>query len=726
MDNSTVLRLLRNPSINGTHTDAGILLLPTDPPRLQVALRYLDAGLSVIPLCPHDHAGWLPSQHLPGCKNPGKRPVVRWGKYQERLPTVGEVRGWWERNPAFNVGVVTGRVSGLVVIDVDGPECEELLARRAGGTVTPTMRFSTSTGRYHLCYRWPWDRPATSHQFKAGSRTLSILADGRETVLPPSVHKSGAVYGWLDVDSDNAVSLADAPEWLQALCSPVTRPPRVMSARRPAGVASGGQRSGVLAKVERWLARCPAAVSGRGGHDQTFKVCCGLVHGYGLNRETAWDFLVNEYNPRCEPPWSDDELAHKLDEAITKGSYPRKLGQPALTSTSPPARVGDAHPVPPILGTSAPKLLRPEVPKAIEPWLFVVPSTGRDSDEAKRARPQPPLPPTAAEVQPEDVDYLWNGYLPTGVVVLLEGWPKKGKSILTRAVAAAVTTGKPPPGGGSRRACEVMWFTSEERLARDVKPGLAAAGADLGLVRFPTRHPTSGEWVEWRFPRDEEKLLALVRRTGAALVVTDALVDFFDLGLNDNNQQDARAVLLSLARVAQATGCTVLALRHLRKGKSGSAGEQGIGSIGIAAVARQVLRVDSVQGSKRKRTLSVVSCAFGEEAPTLTFEIVDAGGVGMVQWGKRVATDAEELAGDQGDAGEQDARADANRLLRTRLKDGWVRVNDLLREAKGASISEKTLRREKAALGVQSRQRRDGEERFWEWGPPPEGWTGKA
>jgi replicative DNA helicase len=56
-------------------------------------------------------------------------------------------------------------------------------------------------------------------------------------------------------------------------------------------------------------------VAGNGGHDATFEVACRLVIGFDLCEDDAL-MLIREYNQRCEPPWSDTELRHKVAEAM--------------------------------------------------------------------------------------------------------------------------------------------------------------------------------------------------------------------------------------------------------------------------------------------------------------------------------------------------------------------------------------------------------------------------
>lgn len=73
----------------------------------------------------------------------------------------------------------------------------------------------------------------------------------------------------------------------------------------------------VTDRARRYLATCPPAISGAGGHSQTYTVAVALCHGFSLAREQALS-LLREYNAGCRPPWSERELAHKIDEAIRK------------------------------------------------------------------------------------------------------------------------------------------------------------------------------------------------------------------------------------------------------------------------------------------------------------------------------------------------------------------------------------------------------------------------
>lgn len=67
-------------------------------------------------------------------------------------------------------------------------------------------------------------------------------------------------------------------------------------------------------RARQYVAKIPAAVSGENGHSRTFSVAIALVHGFALSDAEAWPILM-EYSARCQPPWSDKELRHKLESA---------------------------------------------------------------------------------------------------------------------------------------------------------------------------------------------------------------------------------------------------------------------------------------------------------------------------------------------------------------------------------------------------------------------------
>lgn len=80
----------------------------------------------------------------------------------------------------------------------------------------------------------------------------------------------------------------------------------------------------VLSDAKSWLAtRAPVAKPGS-GHDTLMVVFGALLVGFGLATDDAFELARDVYNPRCEPPWEDDELEkqfdHKINQILEHGS----------------------------------------------------------------------------------------------------------------------------------------------------------------------------------------------------------------------------------------------------------------------------------------------------------------------------------------------------------------------------------------------------------------------
>jgi len=76
-------------------------------------------------------------------------------------------------------------------------------------------------------------------------------------------------------------------------------------------------------RARRYVSRVPGAVSGQGGHQTTWLVALALVRGFDLPTEVAYELLAGDFNPRCEPPWSERELRHKVESAARDATAER-------------------------------------------------------------------------------------------------------------------------------------------------------------------------------------------------------------------------------------------------------------------------------------------------------------------------------------------------------------------------------------------------------------------
>lgn len=151
---------------------------------LTAALRYAMRGWRVVPI-----------------KAGEKRPAINdW--VQLATTDAATIERWWKSNPGCGVGIVTGKKSGIFVLDVDGEKGRSTLrALEAANDVLPaTYVVKTGTG-YHLYFEYP-DFEIRNDASKRLGPGLDIRGEGGQVVAPPTIHPSGRAYEALDYDAD--------------------------------------------------------------------------------------------------------------------------------------------------------------------------------------------------------------------------------------------------------------------------------------------------------------------------------------------------------------------------------------------------------------------------------------------------------------------------------------------------------------------------------------------
>ncbi|MFC3696713.1 phage/plasmid primase, P4 family [Sphingobium xenophagum] len=148
-----------------------------------------DLGFSVIPI---EHGGKLPS--------------VKWKAYQTARAPIEVVRQWAAR--PSNIGIATGAVSGLLVLDLDSAEAIAEAERRG---IPDTVTVRTGKGR-HVYFQHPGGTLTNRAGLLPG---WDIRGDGGYVVAPGSVHESGATYAW--ENPPGLFPIAPLPEWLAAM-----------------------------------------------------------------------------------------------------------------------------------------------------------------------------------------------------------------------------------------------------------------------------------------------------------------------------------------------------------------------------------------------------------------------------------------------------------------------------------------------------------------------------
>jgi hypothetical protein len=331
-----------------------------------------------------------------------------------------------------------------------------------------------------------------------------------------------------------------------------------------------------------------------------------------------------------------------------------------------------------------------------------------------------------ASVQRERVAWLWERYLARGKLHLLDGDPGLGKSTMTLDLAARLSTGASlPDGSRANEPAGTVIIGAEDGLADTVRPRLEAAGADLDrIVALTAILDHDGERMPG-LPADLAAVEAAIADVTAALVIIDPLMAFLDPSINSWRDQDVRRALAPLSRLAERTGCAVVAVRHLNKTAGSHALYRGGGSIGIIGAARVGLLVAADPDDPDRRILATAKNNLAAHPPSLAFRLVDDPNTGTarIEWLGESTHGASALLAIPSDDEERGALDEAADVLRTILAGGSVAARDVKREAEQAGIAPRTLRRAQALLGIRPRKVGAPGERGqrWEWQLPEGG-----
>lgn len=215
------------------------------------------------------------------CRDQGKHPRTQHGLL-DATTYIAKIRHWWEMWPDANIGIRTGEVSNLLVIDVDNPKAFLKLQERVG-ELPETIQVKTGNG-FHLHYEYPEGHSISSaNDLPHG---IDLRANGSYIVAPPSKHLSGEVYQFIKPEA----LFRSTPEVLLPLLKKKGR-----SANKVGGAIPKGARNNDLASL------------------------AGKVRHAGGTPEEIEDALLSFNKTRCKPPLSKDEVG-KIAASISQ--YP--------------------------------------------------------------------------------------------------------------------------------------------------------------------------------------------------------------------------------------------------------------------------------------------------------------------------------------------------------------------------------------------------------------------
>ncbi len=262
----------------------------TTNPKLQQALHYREKlKWSVIPV------------------GKDKKPLIKWEKYQKELPTPEQIIEWYQKNSQANIAVITGKLSGIMAIDIDP---------RNGGTDEDfkdikTVRVKTGGGGYHYYFQYEGSI-INQKSIKPG---IDLKTEGGFVIAPPSIHESDNSYEW--IVSPSEIEIVPLPQfvkdWINAVKPDSHNNISNWDTNKLNGV-SEGSRNNVAASIAGKLLR-------------SFK-------------QEDWENvgwpLLQGWNLKNKPPLSENELRTTFESIAKREGLKSNRGTETPDGTSQP------------------------------------------------------------------------------------------------------------------------------------------------------------------------------------------------------------------------------------------------------------------------------------------------------------------------------------------------------------------------------------------------------
>ena len=251
---------------------------------LRCALAYLRAGLSVIPCKIYFENG--------NTEKAKKKPLVNWKEYQHRRSTEQEIVELWKQFPDAQIGMVTGQISGICVIDIDLGAEEERIKFLC---IPPTLVSNTPNHGQHCFLKMPKGAIIQSRANILGEKShIDVRAEGGMVILAPSEYPDGRPYEWALPFEPSAI--ADMPDDLYKILqqrssiAPIVQPSKTRFDGVLQGVDEGERNDAATIYIGKIISEMPQA----------------------LWESACWNATVG-WNTRNRPPLPESELRNTFN-----------------------------------------------------------------------------------------------------------------------------------------------------------------------------------------------------------------------------------------------------------------------------------------------------------------------------------------------------------------------------------------------------------------------------
>ncbi|MDP4022062.1 AAA family ATPase [Methylobacterium sp. NEAU 140] len=549
----------------------------------------IEQGYSPLPIAP--------GNKIPGIFTGGEWSLLRGWQRFCLAPAPPNLVAGWSRFPGAGVGVACGR--GLVLVDIDLDDAVGYVM----AALPPCIVGKKGAKGLTLCFRGDTSK-IRSRAFKIGGiGVVDLLADGKQSVLPPSIHpKTGKPYEWMSertlLDTP-LVELTEVPDNVADLIAEALRPlgykpeqtfefsGEIRESNSSATDFFRRLNEDALANLDAWVPKL--GIRCQREHDGGWRAVPDWRPS-SSGRPASRRGLNLSFDPRGIRDFGDGGKTYTpLNVVIAAKGYDRDaairwigeaLGQcfePVITLVAGPS-------APSVLARTSAAL---EVPNAVSDVLnrpIVAATPFRWGDPARIPRRE----------------WLYGRALIRRFMSVLVAPGGVGKSSLTIVEALAMASGRPLLGAEPVGRLRVWLWNGEDprdELERRIAAACLHYGLDEGAIGDGL-FVDSGRDTRLVVMREVRRELVVAEPVVEAVVseiagkridvmIVDPFVTTHEVAENDNGAIARVAYLWS--DIANRTGCAILLVHHARKTNGGEVtAEDSRGGIALVGAARVV------------------------------------------------------------------------------------------------------------------------------------------
>lgn len=317
---------------------------------------------------------------------------------------------------------------------------------------------------------------------------------------------------------------------------------------------------------------------------------------------------------------------------------------------------------------------------------------------------------TLSSVKARKVQWLWEPYIPFGMITILEGDPGLGKSFLSMFLASEISSGGHLPDGGDLDQGNVLYISAEDDPSYTTRPRIDAMGGDPERIRV----------LNGRLAFDDgglKLLRAELDQNEPELIIIDPWVSFIPPDTRVKDSNSIRALIDKVESVAKDYDCAIVLIRHLTKMKQDNALYQGGGTVDMIAAARSAIRIGQHPDNPDHRVMAHLKHNVGPKGASWVYMMqipTEDGGVPRLEFIGEEEISVNELNAAVGKTNARPKDA-AEEFLKRELRNGPRKAKEMLALAEQVGISKRTLDRARTRMGVHAEQKSG----HWKWSLRP-------